>query len=231
MEWYGVMPAMTTCFNHDLSVDHSFMTTHARWMIENGCSGLVSLGSLGEGATLTFEEKTAILANIRKSLAAETPLVAAISSLSTKESVELAEAADHAGCQGLMVLPPYVYRGDWREMKEYVSAVFRATSLSTMLYNNPIAYGTDFLPSQIRELALEFETFAAVKESSADVRRVTAIQELIGNRLEIFVGVDDLIVEAIGAGAKGWVAGLVNALPKESVAVFEGAMTKGPDAV
>src|ERR1700761_5374553 len=89
MKWYGVMPAMTTCFNQDLTVDHGFMSTHARWMIENGCSGLVSLGSLGEGATLTVEEKIAILKNMRKSLPAETPLVAAISSLSTQEAVEL----------------------------------------------------------------------------------------------------------------------------------------------
>jgi 1-pyrroline-4-hydroxy-2-carboxylate deaminase len=227
MKWYGVMPAMTTCFNQDLTIDHGFMSTHARWMIENGCSGLVSLGSLGEGATLAFAEKVAILKNMRKSLAAETPLVAAISSLSTQESVELAVAAEHAGCQGLMVLPPYVYRGDWREMKEYISAVYRATPLSTMLYNNPVAYGTDFLPSQIRELAEEFETFAAVKESSADVRRVTAIQELIADRLQIFVGVDDLIVEAIGAGARGWIAGLVNAMPRESTVLFDTAMSQG----
>jgi 1-pyrroline-4-hydroxy-2-carboxylate deaminase len=231
MKWYGVMPAMTTCFNQDLTIDHGFMATHARWMVENGCHGLVSLGSLAEGATLTFEEKIAILKNMRKSLPTDTPLVGTVSALSTREAVEFAVAAADAGCQGLMVLPPYVYLGDWREMKEHISAVFRATSLPTMLYNNPIAYGTDFLPVYIQELAAEFEHFAAVKESSADVRRVTAIQELIGNRLEIFVGVDDLIVEAIGAGAKGWVAGLVNALPKESVAVFEGAMTKGPAAV
>jgi dihydrodipicolinate synthase/N-acetylneuraminate lyase len=227
MKWFGVVPAMTTCFNKDLTVDHGFMSTHARWMVENGCSGMVSLGSLGEAATLTFKEKVSILSNIRKSLATDTPVVAAVSSLSTQEAVELATAAADAGCQGLMVLPPYVYRGDWREMKEYLAAVFRATSLSVMLYNNPIAYGTDFLPSQIRELALEFENFAAVKESSADVRRVTSIREIIGDRLQIFVGVDDLIVEAIGAGAKGWIAGLVNALPKESTALFDIAMSQG----
>ncbi|MGC2402503.1 MAG: dihydrodipicolinate synthase family protein [Acidobacteriaceae bacterium] len=227
MKWFGVVPAMTTCFNKDLTVDHGFMSTHARWMVENGCSGVVSLGSLGEAATLTFKEKVSILSNIRKSLATDTPVVAAVSSLSTQEAVELATAAADAGCQGLMVLPPYVYRGDWREMKEYLAAVFRATSLSVMLYNNPIAYGTDFLPSQIRELALEFENFAAVKESSADVRRVTSIREITGDRLQIFVGVDDLIVEAIGAGAKGWIAGLVNALPKESTALFDIAMNQG----
>jgi 1-pyrroline-4-hydroxy-2-carboxylate deaminase len=231
MKWYGVMPAMTTCFNHDLSIDHGFMSSHARWMIENGCSGLVSLGSLGEGATLTLEEKVAILSNMRKSLGDATPLVAAISALSTSEAVRLAQAAADTGCQGLMVLPPYVYLGDWREMKEYLSTIFRATPLPTMLYNNPVAYGTDFLPVHIRELADEFESFSAVKESSADIRRVTSIQELIGNRLQIFVGVDDLIVEAIGAGARGWVAGLVNALPRESVALFDTAMKSDPAAV
>ena len=106
-----------------------------------------------------------------------------------------------------MVLPPYVYCGDWREMKAHVAAVFRATPLSCMLYNNPVAYGTDFLPEQIAELAQEHENFAAVKESSTDVRRVTAIRALTGDRLKVFVGVDDAIVEGIAAGAVGWVAG------------------------
>ena len=100
------------------------------------------------------------------------------------------------GCEGLMVLPPYVYKGDWREMKAHVAACFQATKLSCMLYNNPVAYGTDFLPEHIQELANEFENFQSVKESSTDVRRVTAIKALIDDRLDVFVGVDDAIVEA-----------------------------------
>src|ERR1700751_908734 len=116
-----------------------------------------------------------------------------------------------------MVLPPYVYKGNWREMKTHVAAVFRATHLSCMLYNNPVAYGTDFLPEQIRELATEHENFEAVKESSTDARRVSAIRALVDRRLEISVGVDDAVLEAIGVGAMGWIAGLANALPRESV--------------
>jgi 4-hydroxy-tetrahydrodipicolinate synthase len=137
--------------------------------------------------------------------------------------VSLAKAAEQAGCSGLMVLPPYVYRGDWREMKAHMAAIFAATPLGCMLYNNPVSYGTDFLPEQIAELAAEHQNFAAVKESSTDVRRVTAIRALTGDRLKIFVGVDDAIVEGIAAGAEGWVAGLVNAFPAESVALFNAA--------
>jgi dihydrodipicolinate synthase/N-acetylneuraminate lyase len=221
MEWTGVMPAMTTAFDENLQVDHEFMAKHALWLIENGCSGLVMLGSLGEAATLTSEEKRAILKNIRTAMPKHVPVVAAISGLSTAEVVVLAKAAADSDCDGLMVLPPYVYQGDRREMNEHVSAVFRATSLPCMLYNNPIAYGTDCTPRQIHELALEHENLLAVKESSTDVRRVTAIRELSGDRLSIFVGVDDVVVESIAAGAVGWVAGLVNALPKESVALFD----------
>jgi 4-hydroxy-tetrahydrodipicolinate synthase len=120
-----------------------------------------------------------------------------------------------------MVLPPYLYKGDAREMMQHVAAVFQATPLSCMLYNNPIAYGTDFTPEQIYELAQDHFNLQAVKESSADIRRVSAIRELSGNRLAISVGVDDLIVEGIAAGAVGWVAGLVNAFPNESVALFD----------
>jgi 4-hydroxy-tetrahydrodipicolinate synthase len=220
MKWYGVMPAMTTCLDEHLQVDPEFMTAHARWLLDNGCTGIVSLGSLGQAATLTFAEKEAILHNMVASSKDRAPVVAAISALSTDEAVALAKAAANAGCSGLMVLPPYVYCGDWQEMKAHVAAVFRATPLSCMLYNNPVAYGTDFLPTQIAELACEYENFDAVKESSTDVRRVTAIRALLTDRLQVCVGVDDAIVEGIAAGAVGWIAGLVNAFPAESVALF-----------
>lgn len=222
MKWYGVMPAMTTAFDERLQVDHGFATRHVQWLLGNGCTGIIALGSLGEAATLSFAEKEAILRNVATA-AKSAPVVGAISALSTDEAVVLAKAAEQAGCAGLMVLPPYVYKGDWREMKAHVAAIFRATPLECMLYNNPVSYGTDFLPEQIAELAEEHANLVAVKESSTDVRRVTGIRALIGDRLQIFVGVDDAIVEGIAAGAVGWVAGLVNAFPAESVALFDAA--------
>ena len=224
MKWAGVMPATTTAFDTNLEVDHTFVGEHAKWLIDNGCAGIVTPGSLGESATLSFDEKLAIWSTVVKAVGERAPVVAAIASLSTAEAVKLAERAEDFGCSGLMVLPPYVYRSDWREMKAHIEAVFRATKLSCMLYNNPVSYGTDFLPEQIKELTAEHENFEAVKESSTDVRRITWIRELVGERLAIFVGVDDAIVEGIAAGAVGWIAGLVNALPKKSVDLFNDAM-------
>lgn len=212
---------MTTAFKPDGSVDHAFIARHARWLVDNGCTGVVALGSLGESATLGFEEKAAILKTLVAALKGRAPVVAGIAALSTAEAVALARAAAEAGCSGLMVLPPYVYTSDWREMKAHVQAVIRATGLSCMLYNNPPAYKTDFLPAQIAELAAEHANLHAVKESSADVRRVTALKAICGERLQLLVGVDDLIVEGVRAGASGWIAGLVNAFPKESVALYE----------
>jgi 4-hydroxy-tetrahydrodipicolinate synthase len=225
MNWKGVMPAITTCFTEDLRVDHGFMAGHCNWLIENGCAGIVALGSLGEGAALSFDEKLGILRTCVAGSKGRAPVVAAISALTTAEAVTLAKAAVDQGCDGLMVLPPYVYQGNWREMKTHIASVFRATPLSCMLYNNPVAYGTDFLPEQIRELAAEHENFEAVKESSADVRRVSAIRALVDQRLEISVGVDDAVLEAIGVGAAGWVAGLANALPRESVDLLHYGMS------
>lgn len=230
MHWQGVIPAMTTAFHEDLSVDHEFVARHAAWMIDQGCTGVVALGSLGEGATLTEAEKAAVLKTCVRA-SGNRPVVAGISALSTAEAVRLAKMAADQGCQGLMVLPPYVYSTDWREMKAHVAAVLRATPLSCMLYNNPIAYKTDFLPAQVAELCAEHPNLAAVKESSADVRRVTALRALLGERLRILVGVDDMIVEGAAAGAVGWIAGLVNAFPRESVALFEAAQREPSDAL
>ena len=219
MIWKGVMPAMTTAFRPDLSLDHESISKRAKWLIGSGCTGIVALGSLGEAAALSRDEKTAVLKTIRTTI--DAPLVSAISGLSTAETVALAKTAAEIGCNALMVLPPYVYRGDWRETKAHMAAIFQATPLPCMLYNNPVAYGTDFTPEQIVELAGEHENLAAVKESSTDVRRVTAIRALLADRLAIFVGVDDAIVEGIAAGATGWIAGLVNAFPEESVRLFD----------
>jgi 1-pyrroline-4-hydroxy-2-carboxylate deaminase len=220
MQWRGVIPAMTTAFKEDLAVDHKFIARHCQWFIENGCSGVVALGSLGEAATLTLIEKSEILTTCVNALQNRAPVVAGISALSTAGAVALAKSAEAAGCSGLMVLPPYVYLGDWRETKAHVAAVFDATPLPCMLYNNPIAYGIDFLAHQVEELAYQHQNLVAIKESSSDVRRVTALRALLGDRLAILVGVDDAIVESIAAGAVGWIAGLVNAFPKESVDLF-----------
>jgi 1-pyrroline-4-hydroxy-2-carboxylate deaminase len=220
MNWTGVMPAITTCFNDDLTIDHGFTARHVAWLVDNGCTGIVTNGSLGEGGALTLDEKRALWATVLDSVGSRVPVVAAIASMTTADAIGQAKAAESAGCSGLMVLPPYVYRGDWREMKNHMRSIIAATPLSCMLYNNPVAYGTDFLPEQIAELAADLPNLHAVKESSTDVRRVTAIRALASDRLRIFVGVDDCIVEGIDAGAVGWIAGLVNAFPKESVDLF-----------
>ena len=223
VDWKGVFPAITTPFAEDGSVDLGFLARHARWMVEAGCVGIIPCGSLGESATLRPEEKEAIFAALVDAVPG-LPVVPGIAALSTDAAVRLARAAERAGCRGLMVLPPYAYTTDAREMEAHVSAVIDATGLPCMLYNNPVAYRTDFLPSQVAALAARHPNLAAVKESSADIRRVTEIRALVGDRLAVSVGVDDLIVEGIDAGATGWVAGLVNAFPRESVALFELAL-------
>jgi 4-hydroxy-tetrahydrodipicolinate synthase len=229
MNWKGVLPAITTSFTQDLAVDHSSVAQHCQWLLENGCAGIVALGSLGEGATLSFDEKLHVLRTCVAAVRGRGPVVASISALTTSEAVAIAKAAADLGCDALMVLPPYVYQGNWREMKTHVATVFEATPLSCMLYNNPVAYGTDFLPEQIRELAAEHDNFEAVKESSTDARRVSAIRALLDDRLEISVGVDDAVLEAIGVGATGWIAGLANALPRESVDLFNCAINGESD--
>ena len=215
-QWTGVFPAVTTPFNSDLTIDHDFLRRHVSWLIDHGCTGIVALGSLGESATLDFEEKVEILHSCVAAVGGRAPVVAGIAGLRTSECVALARRASAAGCEAIMALPPYVYKGTWPEMRSHFSAVISATDLSCMLYNNPIAYGTDVTPAQMGELAAH-DNLHAVKESSGDVRRVTAVLERLGGRLKVFAGLDDMIVEAIAMGASGWVAGLVNAFPAESV--------------
>jgi 1-pyrroline-4-hydroxy-2-carboxylate deaminase len=220
MKWQGVFPAITTPFQDDLSLDLDFLPRHLEAMLAAGCTGFVPLGSLGESATLSLAEKGAVLEVCRKTLGGRAALVAGIAALSTAEAVSTALLAAEKGCDGLMVLPPYVYRPDRRETAAHFSAVIGATKVPCMLYNNPIAYGTDVSAEELAQLADRHANLVAVKESSGDVRRIAAIRATLDERLAIFVGVDDLIVEGVAAGAVGWIAGLVNALPAESVRLF-----------
>lgn len=225
--WRGVLPAITTPFTATGEVDHAFLAKHAGRLVDAGSTGIVPLGSLGEGATLTFEEKVAIVRTLVAAVGDRVPVVPGIAALSTQEGVALAQAARDAGARGLMVLPPYVYSSDRREMGAHMRAVIGATDLPVLFYNNPIAYRTDFTPDQIAEIAAEFPNVQAVKESSGDVRRLAAIRERTGDRLVLLVGVDDLIVEGIAMGAEGWIAGTVNAFPEEAVQLFEQARSGG----
>jgi dihydrodipicolinate synthase/N-acetylneuraminate lyase len=221
VNWQGVLPAITTPFTPDLQLDARRVEEHCTRMLDAGCVGVIPCGSLGESATLTSDEKAHVVAACAEAVGDRGAVVAGVASLSTAGAVELALRAEAVGAAGLMVLPPYAYSTDWHEMKAHVSSVIAATPLPCILYNNPVAYGTDFRPEQIVELADEHPNLQAVKESSTDVRRVTELRRIASDRLEILVGVDDLIREGVAAGASGWVAGLVNAFPQESVTLFE----------
>ncbi|HNY39445.1 MAG TPA: dihydrodipicolinate synthase family protein [Bryobacteraceae bacterium] len=225
--WRGVIPAITTPFAEDMSVDYRTFGDHCELMAKAFCTGIVIGGSLGEGGSLTLDEKSRLIETANEAVGGRLNLFLGVAALTTSEAVETALMAATSGAQGLMVLPPYVYVGDWRETKAHVDAVCQATGLSCMLYNNPIAYKTDFLPEQVAELLDSNPNLHAIKESSAAIRRIAALRSLAEGRLDILVGVDDLIVESIAAGAVGWIAGLVNAFPRESVALFNQAKQGG----
>jgi dihydrodipicolinate synthase/N-acetylneuraminate lyase len=221
VNWQGVLPAITTPFTADLELDRARLQEHCQRMLAAGCVGVIPCGSLGEGATLSNDEKVEVVTSCVEALNGGGSVVAGIAALSTASAVELAHRAHDAGADGLMVLPPYAYSTDWHEMMEHVSRVMAATPLPCMLYNNPVAYATDFRPEQIVELLGEHANLEAVKESSTDVRRITELRRIAAGHVHVLVGIDDLIVEGVAAGASGWVAGLVNAFPEESVDLYD----------
>ncbi|WP_222425281.1 dihydrodipicolinate synthase family protein [Planktothrix tepida] len=223
------MPAITTGFKQDLTLDTEQITNHVNWLVDNSCAGIVANGTLGEATSLSFDEKIQVLQTCISAIGDRVPVISGIGAMTTKQAVALAEKAASIGCSGLMVLPPYQYSTDWYEMKAHVATVIATTELPCMLYNDPSAYGTDFLPEQIAELAEEHCNLCVVKEATTDVRRITAIRALLGDRLSIAVGMDDVLVEGVAAGATSWVAGTANALPRESVLLFNYAIQGNND--
>ena len=211
----GVFPAVTTQFREDLSLDLEATGRHLEVIIDSGVQGLVMLGSLGENAALTVEEKLEVLKLAVTVSAGRVPVISGVAELNTAAACRWADQAEAAGVQGLMVLPCLVYKADRQETLTHFRTVSNHTKLPWILYNNPIGYGVDVTPEMLQELS-DLPNLRAVKESSGDVRRITDIINLVGDRFTLMAGVDDLALECVFLGAKGWIAGIGLAFPKEN---------------
>lgn len=220
IDWKGVFPALTTKFSANDTIDWDAMGRHLEFQLDAGVHGLIILGSLGENATLSMDEKLEMVRFFAQADRRGRPLVACIAESSTRDAKNFAAAAEDAGADGFMLLPPMRYASDRRETMAYLADVAAAADRPFMIYNNPIAYGTDITPEDFVRLG-DNPKFEAIKESAADTRRFTELRRLTGDRFALFCGVDDLALECFALGAAGWVAGLVVALPRETVRLWE----------
>jgi 4-hydroxy-tetrahydrodipicolinate synthase len=217
--WKGVIPAVTTKFHADESLDHKEMERCFGIQIDAGVDGLIVAGSLGEGPMLSVEERTEVF-KIAKSVAGKLPVLITVNEAGTREAETAARAAAKAGADGLMVVPSMVYHTNPAETVATLNDVANAGGLPVMIYSNKIAYRVDVTCDIMEELAAN-PLFVAVKESSDDIRRSTDIINRFGDRYDLFTGVDNLAYEALAVGAVGWVAGLVVAFPKETVQIYQ----------
>ena len=219
-KWEGIFPALTTKFKKDLSIDFSAMEKHIQFQLDAGVHGLVVMGSLGENMTLSQQEKLDVLKLTIATANGKVPVISCVAETSTAKACEYAEQAAKLGVNGFMVLPAIPYPSDKRETIAHYRTVAKATDRPIMIYNNPVAYKVDITPEMFAEMADE-PRFVAIKESSDNIRRLTDIINLTGNRYQIFCGVDDLAMESLILGANGWLAGLVCAFPRETVVLYE----------
>ena len=213
--WKGVFPAATTQFRPDQALDIPATMAHVDKMIEAGIHGLIMLGTVGENCSLAYEEKLELLRATVKHVGRRVPVLSGVAEYTTALACRFAKDAQELGVDGLMVLPAMVYKSDPRETIAHFRGVARSTSLPIMVYNNPVSYSVDITPEMFVELADE-ANLVAIKESSENVRRITDLKNLCGDRYILFCGVDDLVLESILLGALGWVSGLVNAFPAEN---------------
>lgn len=207
----------------DESLDLEATARHLEVLIDSGVSGIVMLGSLGENATLSPEEKRSVLRAALEAVRGRVPVLSGVVENSTAAAVQYARDMEKSGVQGLMVLPAMIYRADKAETVAHYRAVARATALPIIVYNNPLAYTVDITPEMFVELA-DVKNFVAIKESSGDVRRITDLRNLVGERYALFCGVDDLVLESAVLGIDGWIAGMGLAFPRENQRLWDLAM-------
>jgi 4-hydroxy-tetrahydrodipicolinate synthase len=220
LKWEGVMPAVTTKFTEDDTLDLAMFETNINAQLDAGVHGIVLGGTLGEASTLLDEEKRTLTQETVKIVNGRVPVLMNVAEQSTKGAIAAAQKAEVDGAKGLMMLPPMRYKAGDRETVEYFKAVANNTSLPIMIYNNPVDYKIEVTLDMFDEL-LKCDNIEAVKESTRDISNVTRIKNRFGNRLKIMTGVDTVALESLLMGADGWIAGLVCAFPKETVAIYE----------
>ena len=218
--WSGVFPAVVTQMHQDQSLDLPASARHWEALIESGVSGLIVCGSLGENQTLLPEEKRAVVRHAVEVAAGRVPVVSGVAETSTRAALDYMRDCEALGARGFMIMPPMVYKSDARETEHWFRTLAKATPLSWMLYNNPVGYHTDVTPEMFAQLA-DIPNLASIKESSANPRRITELRNLVGDRYQLFTGVDDLLLECAILGIDGWVAGSGIAFPRENQRLWD----------
>ena len=220
VNWHGVFPALTTQFRDDQSLDLDATARHLETLIAAGIHGVVLLGTVGENTTLEYDEKLTVIREMRAVVNGRIPVLSGVAEYTTALASRYARNVEKIGIDGLMVLPGMVYKSDERETVTHFRGIANSTGLPIMIYNNPVSYGVDVLPEAFAQLA-GCENIVAIKESSEKIHRVTDLFNLYGDRFVLFAGVDDLVLESVLLGVKGWISGLVNAFPHENRALWD----------
>ncbi len=218
--WKGVYPAVTTQYHSDLSINFSATQQMVDNLINEGVHGIIALGTVGENASHSREEKLAILAAIIDVVNNRVPVITGVAETTTQFAIDYAQACEGIGVDGLMLLPGMIYRSDQQEAIYHYQQVARHCKLPIMVYNNPVTYGVDLDINSMKILAAE-ENIVAIKESTTDTRRISELIAAFGERFTIFSGVDDIALESLMLGCTGWISGLTNVFPKESLAVYQ----------
>ncbi len=219
-KWHGVLPAATTQFKSDESLDIPATVANVEMLLKAGVHGLVMLGTVGENCSLEPAEKLEVLRATVAAVKGRVPVLTGVAEYTTALGKRFIAEAKKVGVNGLMVLPAMVYKSDVRETVTHFRAIAQSTDLPIMIYNNPVSYGVDIKPETFGELA-DLPNIVAIKESSENPRRITDIRNIHGNRFTLLCGVDDLFLESMVLGAEGWISGLVNAFPEENRLVWD----------
>ncbi len=222
VDWRGVFPAVPTQFNEDLSLDIEPTQKHIQALVDDGIHGLVMLGTIGEGTSLSLPEKVEVLRATVEVAGGKVPVLSGVAEFTTQGACDTVKAAADAGVDGIMLLPAMVYNSDARETIAHFRTVAESSHVPIMCYNNPPVYRVDITPEMFTEL-MDVDNIVCIKEASGDVRRITQLFNTLGDRFLIFAGLDDVALESIMLGCTGWISGLVDAFPSENRKLWDAA--------
>ncbi|MCI5448767.1 MAG: 4-hydroxy-tetrahydrodipicolinate synthase [Coriobacteriaceae bacterium] len=211
----GAATAIVTPFKNGV-VDYDMYGTLIDWQIEQGIDAIVTVGTTGEGPTLTHEEHREVIRYCVEKVAHRVPVIAGTGSNCTEEAIGLTKFAAQVGADAALLVTPYYNKATQAGLVASFTAVADAADLPCVLYNVPGRTGCNIQPATVAKLA-EHPMICAVKEASGNISQVAQIAALAGDKIDIYSGNDDQVVPIMALGGKGVISVLSNVAPAATV--------------
>lgn len=221
----GIIPALVTPFKKDNEVNEEALRDLVNFVVEKGVNGVVPVGTTGEFVYLSEEERRKVVEIVVDEVSGRVPVIAGTGASSTGQAIKLGKHAEDVGANAVLVVSPYYLRPADKGAYQHFYDISQATEMPIILYNIPQCTG-DFLSREVVEDLAELDNVVGLKDSSGHLPYLMELLEMVGDKINIVCGHDEVVLPALAAGAKGAILASANVIPDLWIKLHE-AIRKG----